>query len=366
MAIDRRMFLVGSGIALLTRPARAACGEEVFAAACREEAGSFAAIVCDATCGVVTRVPLPDRGHDIAVRPGANQCVVFARRPGRFAIAFARRVAAAARVRGRSWPPFLRSRRLRAGRTAPLLGRGRHRGGPGCGRCPRRDATQAYRQIGEFSSGGIGPHDLALSGDGRTLVVANGGIDTGGGRAALNLDSMESSLAYVDAATGDLLERHVLPPDLAKLSIRHLAASREETVVFGCQYEGPVGERPPLVGFLDRGRGIALMDAPEQVYGSLKNYVGSIAADRSGELAVATSPKGSVALLIDVAGRRVIGERRLDDVCGVAPRHAGGGFLLTSGVGRVARWEVPWGDMDMARGDALAWDNHAVIIPADY
>lgn len=363
MAIDRRTFLAGSGLALFACPARQARGEEVFAAACREEEGSFAAIVCDTACGVVTRVPLPDRGHDIAVRPGTNECVVFARRPGLFAIAFAA---------DGSRPP-------RAFGAAP----GRHFFGHGAfapdgrllfsteddiaagrGIIGVRDATDGYRQVGEFSSSGIGPHDLSLSRDGRTLVVANGGIDTGGGRVALDLDSMESSLAYVDAATGDILERHVLPPHLSKLSIRHLAAGHKDTLVFACQYEGPASDHPPLVGFHERGHAIALMEAPRHVYGSLRNYVGSIAANRSGELAVATSPRGSVALLIDVAGRRVIGERRLDDVCGVAPRHAGEGFLLTSGLGRVAKWDAPRGELEAARTETLAWDNHAVIVPA--
>jgi hypothetical protein len=41
-----------------------------------------------------------------------------------------------------------------------------------------RDASAGYRHIGELPSHGIGPHDLALLSDERTLVVANGGIRT--------------------------------------------------------------------------------------------------------------------------------------------------------------------------------------------
>ncbi|MGI8724305.1 MAG: DUF1513 domain-containing protein, partial [Methyloceanibacter sp.] len=35
-----------------------------------------------------------------------------------------------------------------------------------------RDATDGYKQIGEFPSYGLEPHDVALLGDGRTLVIA--------------------------------------------------------------------------------------------------------------------------------------------------------------------------------------------------
>ena len=88
-----------------------------------------------------------------------------------------------------------------------------------------RDATDGYKQIGEFRAHGIEPHDIALLPDGRTLVVANGGIRTHPDRGGeeLNLASMRPSLVYVDVQTGDLLEEHRLAPALHQLSIRHLA-----------------------------------------------------------------------------------------------------------------------------------------------
>jgi hypothetical protein len=35
-----------------------------------------------------------------------------------------------------------------------------------------------YKQIGEFEAHGMEPHDIALLSDGRTMVIANGGIRT--------------------------------------------------------------------------------------------------------------------------------------------------------------------------------------------
>lgn len=225
-----------------------------------------------------------------------------------------------------------------------------------------RDAGDAYKQIGEFPSGGIGPHDIALLSDGVTLVVANGGIDTNpeAGRAPLNLDTMQPSLAYIDVRTGDIIEQQELDAALHQLSIRHLAVAAGDIVTFGCQNEG--AGQPPLVGWHKRGARPLLFETPDLSTGAMKNYVGSIAVDASGSIVSATSPRGSRVLFFDVAARRLIGEASISDVCGVAPSHQGAGFLLTSGLG-----EVSFRDPAMANAsplthhlDGIAFDNHAV------
>ena len=59
-----------------------------------------------------------------------------------------------------------------------------------------RDATDDYRQVGELPAHGVGPHEVVLMPDGKTLAVANGGIRThpDRDRVPLNLDSMQPSL----------------------------------------------------------------------------------------------------------------------------------------------------------------------------
>lgn len=362
MAIDRRAFLAtGAAAALAPAGSEGGYGQELLVAACREPSGSFSVAACDTERGILARVALPARGHDVAVRPGTRECVVFARRPGTFAVAFRlgdspRPVAFAAGPRRHFFGH---------GVFAPggrVLFSTENDSAAGKGIIGVRDATDGYREIGAFDSGGIGPHDIALLADGRTLVVANGGIDTGGGREPLNIATMEPSLVYLDAATGDILERHALPAALHKLSIRHLAVGIGGTVVFGCQYEGAPDDHPPLVGFHRRGESLALAEAPESLFRPMRNYIGSIAADSAGESVVATSPRGGRALLFDVARRRCIAERSLDDVCGVAPRHAGGGFLLTSGLGVIEAWPRSPVPSAPSRHEAVAWDNHAICV----
>ena len=85
MAIDRRLLLAG----LAAMPAALLAPSQVRAAslgprllgAWQNADGGYGAGTPDRGL----RVPLPDRGHDIAVAPDGRSAVVFGRRPGFFA-----------------------------------------------------------------------------------------------------------------------------------------------------------------------------------------------------------------------------------------------------------------------------------------
>ena len=64
--------------------------------------------------------------------------------------------------------------------------------------------SQSLQPVGEYATDGLDPHDVQLLPDGKTLVVANGGIETHPdfGRRKLNLDTMQPSLVYLDSETG--------------------------------------------------------------------------------------------------------------------------------------------------------------------
>src|SRR3546814_10623110 len=76
------------------------------------------------------------------------------------------------------------------------------------------------------------PHEMLLMPDGVTLVVTNGGILTHPDYPQENLDiaGMDPSLAYVDARDGALVGIHRLTPELAQLSMHHLAVADDGTV----------------------------------------------------------------------------------------------------------------------------------------
>lgn len=363
MAIDRRSFLISGGLIALSPKLGLAqsCPQDLFVAACRESSGAYTAIAYGEGCGLGHRVALPGRGHDLVQRPGSSECVVFARRPGTFAVAF--------HVDGSAAPVEFRTRADRHfhghGAFSPdgsLLYTSENDFDAARGVIGIRDATAGYRQIGEFDSGGLEPHDICLLGDGRTLVAANGGIEThpSSDRENLNIADMDPSLGYIDTKTGDVLEVHRFPKWLHKLSIRHLALARDDTIFIGCQYEGPASEHPALVGFHRRGEPLRLIEAHDQTYRAMQNYVGSVSADAAGEFIAATSPRGGLALIIDTASRQIISRTKLADVCGVAPRHAGASFLLTSGAGDIGSWSRANDALMLAARENVAWDNHMI------
>lgn len=314
---------------------------------------------------LVFTTPLPERGHDVAVRPQARDLVVFARRPGRF-------LAVVDRLTGRVDRVVLAA----AGRhyyghgafsaDGRLLYATENRIASGEGVLGVYDCAAGYARIGEIASGGIGPHDLSFLPGAEHLVVANGGIRThpATGRETLNAGALEPSLALVRARTGDVEEVLDLGPDLADLSIRHLAVAPDGAVAFGCQWAGDPLEAPPLVGLREPNGRVRLLDMPLDDLVALDNYIGSVALDRSGEILCATSPHGSVAAFFARRSGRFLGRRRLSDVCGAAPGAQDETFLVTSGndgvaIARIADRDLQALGADLAR---MVWDNHVVRV----
>lgn len=329
--------------------------------AARKRAGSFEAAVIDAAGRDLHTIALMDRGHSFAIDPAARRAVAFGRQPGFFATAFD--------LDGSAEPISLdvspgrhffghgvfvdSGRLLLATENDYDAGQGVlgvYDAGPGGG----------YRRLSEFPTGGVGPHEVvALPGTG-LVVVANGGILTHPdyGKMSLNLASMQPSLAYLDVATGDIVETASLPPELHQLSIRHLVVDAGGRVWFGCQYMGPTHDRPPLVGFHQRGQPIRMLEGSAEVLRSFRNYIGSIAVDAAGGIIATSSPVGGLVAYWDAGTGRLLGTTALADGCGVAPGEEGQ-FLVTSGTGEMVQAGLasPASRLLPASRE-LAWDNH--------
>ena len=336
LEIDRRTLLarLAASGAVLAFPRGALAGEaEWFAAARKDESGAFSAALFDLRNGDVRAVELPERGHDIALKPDGSAWVAFARRPGRFGVAVPMESGKPVWFRASAERHFFGHGMFSADGRLLYVTENDYARGQGV--ISVRDATGGYEEIGAFTAHGVEPNDVALLGDGRTIVVANGGILTHSDKGAteLNLPDMRPSLVYLDAATGDLIEEQKLSADLHQLSIRHLAIAADDTVVFGCQYRGPEAEAPALIGFHRRGQVPVIVEADGPTQIGLRNYIGSVAADTSGGIVAASAPKGGLVTYWDVASRRYLGASALADGCGLAPTHKSASFLLTSGEG---------------------------------
>ena len=363
MRLDRRTFLLSlaSSAAMLALPGGAAAAPEAecFAAARRDDRGNFSAALFTLN-GDVRAVELPQRGHDITLKPDGREWVAFARRPGRFGVAIPLDARPPVWFAAKPDRHFFGHGVFSA--DGRLLYTAENDYQRPAGVIGVRDATAGYRQIGEFPAHGLEPHDIALLSDGRTMVIANGGIQTHPDRGddELNIPDMQPSLVYVDLATGELLEEQRLAPALHQLSIRHLAIAAGDDVVFGCQYRGPEEDAPALVGFHRRGQTPVVVEATAETQIGLRNYVGSVAADSAGAVVAASAPKGGLVTYWDVAGRRFLGSSSLNDGCGLAPTHLSAHFLLTSGEGWLATADAA-GDMARQSSD-FHWDNHAILV----
>ena len=359
--LDRRLFLRGAFCAaascLLPWSDQAiAGGGEVFASAYYTRQGTFGALVLSEDGEVLAQVDLPARGHDVVFHRNNGTAVVFARRPGNFAVAF---------NIDRNLPSLTFTtvpQRHFYGHAVfaadgKLLFATENDYENAVGTIGVFDASAKFSRIGEFQSYGIGPHQIILMPDNRTLAVANGGIETHPdyGRSKLNVPDMNPSLAFIDGQTGDLLEKHELPVEMKQVSIRHIASSGSGNVVFAGQYEGSSLHRPQLVGQVEQGRDLEFLNIEARSVDLLRRYTGSIAVSRDLDRLAVTSPRGGVVLIVDRNTGRVLRTEYLSKARGVAATDRG--FAISSGTGRILGLGHPVPISEQQQ----AFDNHLTV-----
>ncbi|MEX2520083.1 MAG: DUF1513 domain-containing protein [Paracoccaceae bacterium] len=355
----RRGFLASlAAISAAPAPSWADASAPDYLAAAQVRDGSYRLYGLDAAGAPVFWLELPDRGHAAAAHPTRPEAVAFARRPGDYAIvldcARGEQVASLTAPEGRHFYGH-----GAFSEDGALLYTAENDFDAGLGRVGIWSVDEGYRRVGEFGSGGVGPHDIVRMPGGGALVVANGGIAThpDTGRAKLNLPTMKPNLTYLDA-DGDILEV-VEAAESARLnSIRHLAVRPDGLVAFAMQWEGDIAAAPPLLGLHRRGSAAAYLVADGDGWRDMRGYAGSVAFSGDGALVAITSPEGGAAQVFDVETGALSAAYRIADVCGVAP--ADDHFLFSSGSGWIG---------DARRGGGgdetlPAWDNHLVTICA--
>jgi len=349
--ISKRTFLkaAGAGFAASLLPRQSDAlqrSDAVFASAFMAEDKSYGVALLTEAGSEITRLALPDRGHDVSFDPISTRAVVFARRPGTFALVFD----------------------TASGQPVKLIeaAENRHFFGHGAfsadgkllyvaendfdnyaGMIGIYDTRSEYKKVGEFAAYGMDTHDLQMIEDGRYLVIANGGIkqhpDTG--RAKLNIDHMEPSLVVVDLKDGRLVEKHELPADIRQLSTRHMDMDDRGRVWFGCQFEGPKTRHPQLLGSFKRGDDLTFLDMPEDVLTGFDNYIGSVMVNRTAGLVAVSSPQGGQWAAFETRTGKLAYREQLGGVCGLASESRLFARSTESG----------WFDKQKSN---LAWDNH--------
>lgn len=303
---------------------------------------------------------LPGRGHGVAVNPVLGQGVVFARRPGTWflPVSLADGVAQA---------PVLApaNRRLTGHGVYSADGRtlfvAEDDVEQDVGMIAVHDVTDGYRRIDSLPAHGLGPHEIVSADDGRVLVVANGGVIThpDTGRAKLNLDEMDASLTYVEAATGRLIEKVRLAEDHWNLGMRHLCVLPDGTVAFGVQNEAPTGQAQPLAGQHRLGSAPQFFQADPAEWTRFDGYIGSVAFHDG--IIACSSPRGGVVGLWEASSGKWRGTFALPDVCGLV--EVADGIRITSGHGVIATLQAgATGAQELEHARVVTpewrWDNH--------
>lgn len=354
---SRRAFLAGAAaVNLAPGLGWADAGNPRFLAAARMPDGSYHLFGLRADAEVTFSIPLSARGHAAAGHPTRPIAVAFARRPGTFALVLdcvnGSVLAQLTAPTGRHFyghGVFNRDgSRLYTTENAFELGEGR---------IGIWAANEDYRRIGEFHSGGIGPHEVVRLPGTDILAVANGGIDThpDTGRTKLNLPTMQSNLTYL-TTDGEVLEQIQLEPELRLNSIRHLSVRQDGTIGFACQWQQDHFDGLPLQGTHRMGEAPEMLALPTE-YRAI--YAGSIAFNQSGAKLAVTFPRSNGYAIWQVARETSGTWADLHDACGVGGLDDD--FVITSGTGAVLSTHR---GAQLAAGlpRSVAWDNHLVAV----
>ena len=175
MVIDRRSLLLGTIAAvgfnpLLGSPSLSAAearSDATFVSAAKRGKSTFSVLLMSKDGGIVREIPLSARGHDVALHGPSGNAVVFARRPGTFAVAF--------NTLRASEPQIFTAEQTRhfyghgAFSTDGRLLYASENDIPGArGVIGIYDVAAGYKKIGEQPSFGLGPHEIILLPDGKT------------------------------------------------------------------------------------------------------------------------------------------------------------------------------------------------------
>lgn len=277
------------------------------------------------------------RGHGLCQNPvNTEQVVMFARRPGNYGV---RLNTSAGEVDGKfecADDRYMHGHGCFSADGKKIFST-ESSISSGQGKIAIRD-SKTLELIGEFESYGIGPHEVKLMPDGFTLVVANGGLLThpDSGRKVLNLDTMRSTLSYIDSRSGELISEHTVPEP--KASIRHLDVAADGTVAIALQVQRSAMNNSaltPLAAVHKPGEKIQLLQAPEKITSQLQDYMGSVAINNESRIAAFTSPKGNLALFWHLDDLTLQGYHAFHDVCGLTTSQDNKFFVLSNSAGKI-------------------------------
>ncbi|MEM8682938.1 MAG: DUF1513 domain-containing protein [Pseudomonadota bacterium] len=360
MLTRRDVLLSGSALALCGCGPDAS-GKRLFLSSASNSGSEHYAAAFDADGELKFASPIPFRGHDIVPSPDGTSAVAVARRPGtavlRFDLADGYRLQSAGAAPDRH---FYGHAVFTPDGKWFLTTENDYENGRGV--IGIRDA-KTLKLEAEIDSHGVGPHELGWLSDARTLVVANGGIQThpDSGRDKLNLDSMQPSLVEIEWPSGRLLRSH--QPKSVYTSIRHIDISGGDRVAIGMQQEQYRDTDLPLLAVTAPTSDVRIPSMPDADLRSMNQYVASVCIDRRSSNVMATCPRGHRLIFWNVGSGQFLGSYRLVDAAGVCVDEVAREFVVSTGRGFIHRFDTDTFEHRQekrVRVPGLRWDNHLI------
>ena len=282
-------------------------------------------------------IPLPARAHGIARHPDGSTVAVFARRPGEYIAIIDLHQQKLVKLLSHQNGFRFTGHGFFSSDGQFLFASSNHfteqRGA-----LTRISADGNYDKVRQLDAYGVGTHEILESPDGKSILIANGGIITHPdyGRTKLNLATMSPSLTTIDSQTYRKIAEHKLAAKDHQLSIRHLDTFPDGNQILGLQYFGKAQNFHPVLAY-GNDQGISTIELPDITLRTMANYCGSVVVARGGKFAAAASPKGGTVLFLHQEQRKCKYHHsfKMTDVCGILPTLQDDTFLLSSGLGEV-------------------------------
>jgi hypothetical protein len=345
--------LYGSGLSLLpfSRANSMPQGHSALIGCSYSSRNDFRVVVASYRGAKQRELPLPARGHGIAIHPRQSQAVAFGRRPGEFMLVFDYVTGEIVQLSLASASRHYYGHGVFSHDGAWLYATEGERS-TSQGIIGVYSVEQNYTKVEEFRGFGIGPHEIVMKRNG-DLVVGVGGVQTDG-RVALNLDTMAPALVYL-SARGELLDNVTLTDQ--HLSIRHLAHDGDDTILCGQQYRGEPDHYPALIAMHKPGQPLVELNAEPEQWARFNHYIASIAASQ--DWIVATSPPGNCYGIWDKHSGELVELQALPDASGVVLDQDT--FYISSGASLIVENQYPKPYITHTSG--IQWDNHWSVIP---
>ncbi|REL27801.1 DUF1513 domain-containing protein [Thalassotalea euphylliae] len=321
---------------------------------------------------IISRAQLPGRGHQVIDVPNkANKVLAFARRPGNWLVEIDA-------LTGEISQQFTTETHHHSFGHGCFSADGRYLfttehayteqlpAKPVHGKIVVRDSRN-YQVIAEYDSGGVGPHQCELMPDGKTLVIANGGIYTHPKqpRKKLNLATMAPNLSYMDIATGKIIASY--QPNHFQSSIRHLAVASTGQVIMGIQQQNKQGLIEPLILSHQGENQLTPMQANEDIWRQFNHYTASVCINDEGTIAAISSPRGDITSYWQLSDLTLLAKHKYRDGAGVSYHQ--NEFVLTNGLGRIvgsqpgiAQKQARVKRDTWSQNLHIQWDNHVARI----